>query len=119
MKINIPIIIFVLLVVVMVTITSIEVDLPPELQGQFEVTGKIDSCDISGLRGGKLFVGIKLEDESVPILRLNTYRATRSTFEEICEQKKTISAKYHAIKRVWGSVIYWVDLPLNQNIKFH
>lgn len=53
-------------------IANIRVEVPPEYQGSFEISGKIQKCDFSGLgkHSTEFFVGIVLHN-SDKIYRLN------------------------------------------------
>jgi|SaaInlStandDraft_7_1057024.scaffolds.fasta_scaffold172723_1 hypothetical protein len=110
MKKYLPLIILVLFGVAL-TIANIPVELHEELKGKFEVSGKIDSCEFSSLNenSSQFFVGIKVVDDNVPVLRINPYKSERSVFEDLCERKIAIQVTYHAKKRLYGPVRYWID----------
>jgi hypothetical protein len=106
---------FLLFLGVSLTIANIPLELPEELQGQFEASGRIDSCEIANFSGNntrKFSVGIKLDDKSIPVLRINPIHAERTIFEEICRTRVGIRVKYHAKKRVYGPITYWIDPPI-------
>ncbi|AWF80761.1 hypothetical protein BTJ40_08040 [Microbulbifer sp. A4B17] len=89
---------------------NIPMELPPEHQGIFEVTGKVESCSFRSLtkNSSKFFLGIVLAG-SEKIYRMNLKYKERYFYESLCKSKARVNIRYHAVQRLIGPIRFWVD----------
>jgi hypothetical protein len=91
-------------------LSIIEIDAPPEFSGELRATGQIIECQFRsiGLRGGDVFVGIRLNSPTQPLLRLTAPAGDRSKYETLCARKANVVVSYRAVQRVFGPLRFWV-----------
>jgi hypothetical protein len=91
-------------------VSLIEVDVPPEFSGELRATGQIIECEFRsiGLRGGDVFVGIRLGNPAQPLLRLNAPAGDRSKYEALCTRRANVAVSYRAVQRIFGPLRFWV-----------
>jgi hypothetical protein len=91
-------------------ISAIDVDAPPELLGELRTTGQIVECEFRsvGLRGGQEFIGVKLNDPALPLLRISAPVGNRSRYEALCTRKANVNVLYRSVRRAFGPLRFWV-----------
>ena len=92
-------------------IGNIRVAVPAKFQGLLVAQGRIAHCDFQrlGRHDSKFYVGITLNAPNTPLLRLNAERSERVRYETMCARKPEVRITYHAVKRVFGPVRFWIN----------
>ena len=98
-------------VLAVLLVGTIKIDVPPNLQGALVAQGHITHCDFQriGRHGGEFFMGVTVDTPGTPILRFNAPNSKRGGYEAMCARKPAIRVTYHAVKRIFGPVRFWID----------
>ncbi|MEN8135115.1 MAG: hypothetical protein ABFS18_06205 [Thermodesulfobacteriota bacterium] len=98
------------IVVGLLAIGNIRLEPPSELRGTLITEGKINECDFRKFRKRmRFFVGITLDNQSSPYLRTDPLHKEKKRFKALCESKPQVRISYHAVKRLRGSISFWID----------
>ena len=95
-------------VIAMAGISVIEVEPPAHLRGVMEVHGRIAGCEFQNISGGDFFMGVTVDVPETPLLRFNVPRSQRADHEALCARNPEVRIRYHAVKRVFGPVRFWI-----------
>ncbi|GAB2513294.1 hypothetical protein GCM10027084_28890 [Pseudoxanthomonas sangjuensis] len=95
----------------LLAIGNIRIDAPEGLRGTLEAQGRVTNCEFRGLGrySSQYFMGLTLDTPSTPYLRFNGPTKERKNYEAMCSRKPVVHVYYHAVKRVFGPVRFWID----------
>ncbi len=92
-------------------IGTIKIEVPRHLQGELVAHGRITHCDFRrlGRHGGEFFMGVTIDSAGTPYLRFQGRSAEKHRYEAMCARRPAVRITYHAVKRVFGPVRFWID----------
>ena len=112
---------FVVVVAAVYFAGSTELPLPEGISKVNRAEGRIKNCEIKepsgGKHGGKLFVGMQLDDPEIPYLRWNPENYSAVAIKDFCERSANVQVLFEAQRLVLRpKVSYWIkDINVETN----